>query len=285
MEKIFKAYAKINLSLSVCGKREDGFHNLENIMIPIQLHDSISIEIFKEGKDDYVTCDDINLNREKKNLCSKIIKEARNERNFKEYFFVNIHKNIPMQAGLGGGSSDAATVLLAINDILKLNKTKEEMVKVAIKVGSDVPFFLFKSAAICFDKGQIIKPIKLDKHYYVVLVKPESGLCTKTVFEKGDETGFGDGLINEELVTIYNLGNLEDLNNNIFNALEKPAILLLDEVQKIKELLYKNGAKCVLMSGAGSSVYALVDSLPLAKKITKKCEKIKSYFVELTKTI
>lgn len=282
---IEKAYAKINLSLDVLSKRDDGYHNLESIMIPIELHDSIEISILSNTNDDFVTCDDFNLSIGKYNLCHILLDSARKKWGFKEHFRVHIHKNIFLRAGLGGGSADAAATLRGIIKLLKLKATEEELIELASSIGSDVPWALFNKPAIVKGKGEILEPFTTNgEKYYVLLVKPEEGLSTQKVFSELDSLGYSSINKTNIVKEAYINGNLEDLQKNMYNLLEKPAIKFVPEIETLKTKLKEEGFEVVMMSGAGSTVFGITRSLLLAKKTLKKYEKL-NYNVELTRTL
>lgn len=277
-----KAYAKINLSLDVLSNRDDGYHNLETIMLPLELHDTLDISVLKNSTDDFVTCDDFNLQIGKYNLCHKLIECARKKRGFTEHFRIHIHKNIFLQAGLGGGSADAAATLRGILKLLKINATREELIELASSIGSDVPWAIENKPCVVKYKGEILEPFDFNKKGYVILVKPESGLSTQEIFTKLNEQGYTPNLGINKIKEALENDDIEYLKNNVFNLLETPAISTLPEIQDIKNMLKEDGFDVVLMSGAGSTVFALTRDFILAKKSLNKYEK-KGYQVELTK--
>ena len=183
---IEKAYAKINLSLDIKSKREDGYHNLESIMLPIEVHDTVDISIEKNSKDDHVIIDDFSIKVTKYNLVHKIIDAAREEFGFKEKFAVSIHKNIFLQAGLGGGSADAGAVLRAICKLLKIKPTDEQLIRIGINIGSDVPWAIFNKPTILKSKGEDLEFFEHAAPVYILLVKPKDGLSTQDVFAECD---------------------------------------------------------------------------------------------------
>ena len=278
-----KAYAKINAYLDVVSKRDDGYHDLDMVMLPIDLHDSIQISILPNSHDSYVTCDHIELKEAKYNLINKTIAEMKKRYHLKETFNVVVHKEIPIAAGLGGGSSNAAATIRAIEHILKLKISDEERLDLAKSLGADVPFCLLNKPARVSGIGENVHPIKLKKKYNVIIIKPEEGLSTKTVFNYADslelEHGNGDD-VEKALVN----GDDELLAKSLFNSLEKPAISLVDSIQKVKDMLHKDGFDLVLMSGSGSSVFALTTDLHKAQKMVRKYEK-EGYDVYLTRTL
>jgi 4-diphosphocytidyl-2-C-methyl-D-erythritol kinase len=254
-------------------------------MLPLELHDSVEIHMLpKSVNDDYVTCDDFSLSVSKYNLCHKMIEAAREHFDFKERFIVNIHKNIFIQAGLGGGSADAGAVLRGIVKLLKLHPSREELIDLAVSVGSDVPWALFNKPLLVERKGQKLEEINITKYPFVLLVKPKQGLSTQLVFEKADEMGYDEHADMQEIIKAYNSGDFEILGEKVFNALEKPAINMLSDVQSIKDMMRADGIKCVLMTGAGSCVFGLSNDLRLMKKLEESYTKI-GFQTKLTKIL
>ena len=278
-----KAYAKINAYLDVKSKREDGYHDLDMVMLPLELHDSIQISFLPFSKDSYITCDHVELQETKYNLINLTIAEMKKRYKIKDSFSVVVHKEIPISAGLGGGSSNAAATIRAINQLCKLNLSDEEKINLGKSLGADVPFCLDNVPARVGGIGENLKPFKLKKKYHVIIIKPEQGLSTKKVFEYADtlELDHGNGdLVEEALVN----GDDELLAKSVFNSLEKASINLVNKIQDIKDMFYKDGLKIVLMSGSGSAVFALTDNRALAHKLYKKYEK-DGHDVYLTKTL
>ena len=270
-----KAYAKINLSLNCLDKRDDGYHNLESIVLPISLHDAVEVSINKYEKyDDYITCDKTSIMISKYNSVRKAIAAAREEFGFKERFNIHIHKNIFLQAGLGGSSADAGAVLRAIIKLLKLKPTREQLINIAIKVGSDVPWSVFCKPALLLNKGEVLEEIKHKSKLYVMLIKPVDGCSTPEIFKiadkyenlkKCDINAVKEAYINDDLNT---------LDKIISNSLQEPAIEFLPVIQDIIDDLKSNGLKCVMMSGSGSTVYALSRNKKDFKKLMIKYENL-----------
>ncbi len=277
-----KAFAKINLYLDVISKKEDGYHNLNMIMLPLELHDLIEIECLPYLVDSYVTCDHVDLGETKYNLIHKTIVKLRELYKFRQNFNINVHKEIPIKAGLGGGSSNSAAVLKAFNKILKLNISDEEMVDIAKRLGADVPYCLLNKPAHVEGIGEIVTPIECKKQYSVVIVKPKKGLKTTDVFAMSDKMELEHGNI-DGVVKALKDGDDDLLAQSMFNALEKVSIQMAPEIQEIKNRLHQEGFKMVLMSGSGSATYALTSDKGLAKNVYHKLEK-EGYEVYLTRT-
>ena len=184
IDMIVKAYAKINLALKVKGKNKDGYHDLDMIMLPLELHDSIDISLLPDIYETYVTCDDFSLETGEYNLCSIAVRKMKEKFKINKSFRIHIHKNIPIGAGLGGGSANAAAVIRAIKDLLKLHISEEDELSIAKSIGADVPFCLYNIPSRSEGIGEKLTPIIVKKDYYVLIIKPKRGLSTKEVYSK-----------------------------------------------------------------------------------------------------
>ncbi|MFA5421377.1 MAG: 4-(cytidine 5'-diphospho)-2-C-methyl-D-erythritol kinase [Bacilli bacterium] len=278
-----KAYAKINIALNVLGKDEDGYHQLDMVNLPLELRDSIEIAILPNSLDSFITCDDIEIEDPKNNLISVAIAKAREKYKFRQQFTIHVYKDIPISAGLAGGSANAAAVLNALFLLLKIKPTREEKIELAKSVGADVPFCMFSVPARVRGIGEIIEPIEVKKSYPLLIVKPLKGLSTTTVFNVADGMELKSGNI-ENVIQALADGDDDLLANSIHNALENPSFFLLPEIEKIKRMLIKDGLKIVLMSGSGSSIIALDDDVKKLTKLEKKYAKM-GYDTRLTRTL
>ena len=277
-----KSFAKINISLRVVSKREDGYHELDSLMLPIELHDSIIISTLQNSYDNFVTVDDFSNGLIHYNLASSAINALSKKYGFSDKFRVYIHKVIPMQAGLGGGSSNAAFTMKAVCSMLKLNATDEELMELAAPLGADIPFFIRCLPARAHGIGEILEPLEIKNNYYCLIVKPNSGCSTKQVFAIADKEEYKPVDI-DTVVQALKDGDDDLLAQSIGNSLEDAAISLVPEIAQIKEALKAAGLKIVLMSGSGSSVFALSTDQSLIKKVAKQLED--KYTVEVTKVI
>lgn len=268
-----KAHAKINLYLDVVSRREDGYHNLDMIMLPIELHDSISVSFLPNAKDSYVTCDHVDCGDGKYNSITIMLSELRKKYKFKQNFNIVVHKEIPIRSGLGGGSSNAAAAMKAILSLLKLNPPKEELIDICKRVGADVPFCYYNAPAHVTGIGEGISPIKLAKKYHVVIIKPDEGLSTKTVFEESDKCELSHSSP-DNIIKALESGDEDLLSSSLFNSLEQVSIKLLPEIARIKDMLKEDGFDKILMSGSGSAVFALTSDLHKAQKMSRKYDKM-----------
>ena len=276
-----RSFAKINISLNITKKREDGFHELDSVMLPISLHDSLVISKLN-GPDNFVTVDDFSIRTFSYNLATLSIDKLQSAYHFNDKFRVLIHKVIPIQAGLGGGSSNAAFTMKAVNSMLKLGATDEELINLGKTLGCDIPFFIKCKPARVQGIGEILTPITIKNNYYVLLVKPELGCSTREVYALSDTMDLKVGNI-ENVIKALEEGDDDLLAKNISNALQEPAIELVPVIQSIIDELHQNGLKMVQVTGSGSAVFALSTNKKQLKEVFKKLDD--RYEVELAKVI
>ena len=277
-----KSYAKINIGLDVIESREDGYHNLDMVMVPIQFHDTLLFKEIKNRPDNYVTMDDYSLMVFKYNLAAFAIDALAAKYKFQNKYRIMIHKLIPIKSGMGGGSSNAATTLKAINTMLKLGATDEELMEIAKNIGADVPFFVKCQPVRCRGIGEKMQPINIKNDYYVLIVKPKEGCSTKEVFKLSDNSNRKHVNI-DNIVKALEEGDDDLLAESLDNYLEDAAIQLVPEISIIKNELKEQGLKIVGMSGSGSTVFALSTDRKLLKKVASIMEP--HYFTELTKIL
>ena len=277
-----RSYAKINLCLNITGKREDGFHELDMIMLPISLHDSLIVSKLSKSIDNFVTVDDFSIGSFKYNLATFAIDKLQSVYHFDEKFRILIHKVIPIQAGLGGGSSNAACTMKAVNTLLNLGATEEQLMEYGKELGADIPFFVKCKPARCRGIGEIIDPIEIKNNYYVLLVKPEIGCSTREVYQAADTMDLAVCDMDKVLKALAE-GDDDLLAESIANSLQAPAISLVPTIQGIIDELKDSGLKIVQMTGSGSAVFALSTDKKLLKKVLKKFEN--KYQVELAKVL
>lgn len=279
---LYKSYAKINLSLQNKGKREDGYHELDMINLPLELHDVVEFDYSPLYRETYITCDDVGLLGTHSNICKKAVDAMRKDHPFKEHFTIHIHKEIPFAAGLGGGSSNAAVTLLFLNKFCKLNLPLDELCRIGATVGSDVPYFLTNKPARVRGLGEIVTPISAPISYYCLLIKPEQGLSTSDVYGICDKFEHV-GIDNDKVELGIRNEDEELISKNMGNDLFRPANSLCPEVGSILSSLQLMGFPISGMSGSGSTVFALSRNAKKIKEAALKYEK-KGYEVIVTKT-
>ena len=277
-----RSFAKINISLNITKKREDGFHELDSVMLPISLHDSLVVGKLNSATDNYVTVDDFSIGTFSYNLATFSIEKLQSVYHFNDKFRILIHKVIPIQAGLGGGSSNAAFTMKAVNTMLKLGATDEELIELGKTLGCDIPFFIKCKPARVQGVGEVLTPIIVKNNYYVLLVKPEAGCSTKEVYAISDTMDLKTCNI-ENVIKALEEGDDELLAESISNALQEPAIKNVPVIQTIIDELHSNGLDIVQVTGSGSAVFALSTNKQALKKVLKKLED--RYEVELAKVI
>ena len=280
---VVKSHAKINLSLRVIGKNEEGYHELEMVNLPLELHDVIEVEKDNDSISTYTICDDVALANHRHNLCTKAVEALRNKYHFKDNFLISIHKEIPFAAGLGGGSSNAAAVIKTIAELSKLKAKEEDLVDVGLSIGADVPFFLTNKPAKVTGIGQINEPITVKKQYFCLIVKPEEGLSTKAVYDICDNFE-RENIDTDSVIKALRTGDDELLAASIGNDLFKPASSILPKVGEIVKKLKDRGFPISGMSGGGSACFALSMDLKKLKVALKTFDK-EGYVTRLTKVI
>lgn len=278
-----KAFAKINLFLDVLGKKPDGYHDLDMIMLPLELHDVIEIEYFPYQVDSYIICDRVEESATKYDLIRQTLTAFKKKFNLEENFNITVHKEIPICAGLGGGSSNAAAFLKAFKKILKVKMTPEEELEFTLGLGADVPYCMQNVPAHVEGIGEKVTPIFCKNQFNVIIIKPKLGCLTKKVFEASDNFEMKHGDVNK-VIKALEIGDEDMLAEGMFNSLEEPAISLVPEIATVKNMLKNDGFKCVLMTGSGSCVFALTTDHRLAQSKYYKYNR-KGYEVYLTKTL
>ena len=246
------AYAKINVGLNITGKMENGFHELDSIMVPIDLHDTIKIT--KSNVDSFES--NVDLLWDEHNLIYRAIQLMREHYNLKGGLSVSLTKRIPQEAGLGGGSADAAAVLRLINRLYDLKLSKGELARLGLELGSDVPFCIYQKPARCKGRGEVINVLPPVPNYKVVLIKPSEGVATATAFELADKRNDCHPDM-DKIEEAFVSG--KDLADILGNSLEPGAIELVPAIGTIKQECINRGFSDVVMTGSGSTVVVLCE--------------------------
>ncbi|MEH6938422.1 4-(cytidine 5'-diphospho)-2-C-methyl-D-erythritol kinase [Bacillus sp. JJ664] len=256
MKLMVKAPAKINLSLDVVGKRDDGYHDVKMIMTTIDLADRIELELLQEDKI-IVTSHNRYVPDDQRNLAYQAAVVLKEMFGIKQGAHIFITKNIPVAAGLAGGSSDAAAVLRGLNKLWNLNCSLDELAEIGSKIGSDVSFCVYGGTAIATGRGEKIQHIDTPPPCWVILAKPAQGVSTATVYQKLklDDVKHPDV---DKMVQAISEKKYEDICDSLGNVLESVTLQLHPEVAMIKEQMKRFGADAVLMSGSGPTVFGLV---------------------------
>lgn len=273
---IIKAFAKINLAIDVKKKDENGYHDIDMVTLPITLHDVLEMEQLISRHGIFITSDDPSLICDEGNLAFKALKAMEDNFSFSKGYRIQIYKRIPMNAGLGGGSADAAGIIRAICKLYNMDAHDPKIIKVARSIGSDVPFCLLNKPARVLGTGENIIPLDSKLDYHVIIIKPHKGLSTKDVYEKYDT-------IPEEerehpdisaLIEAIKIGDEQKMSENMKNGLYKPASLLCPVISGILNDFKKMGFPLYSMTGSGNACFALSKDL-------EQIEKAKNYFASL----
>lgn len=280
-----KAYAKINLGLNIINRDEqDRYHNLDMVVVPIGLHDRIEIELLPNGFDTLITSDDHELPTDETNIATRAERVLRDHCHYTQKLRIHIHKSIPIGAGLGGGSADGASVLLALNKLLKLKLSIDELCEIGAQVGSDIPFCIHNISSRVQGKGNILTPIKMKRKYKVLLLFPKKGLSTKDVYLKYDEVGSNSYADISSIIEGLEKDNLDLVIKSMANQLVNAAVNLYPGLTTIKREMMEAGLTNVMMTGSGSALFSLSNDAKLLKKAALSLEQ-KGYQVFLTETM
>ncbi|GAA0609026.1 4-(cytidine 5'-diphospho)-2-C-methyl-D-erythritol kinase [Virgibacillus siamensis] len=260
-----RAPAKINLSLDVLGKRDDGFHEVEMVMTSIDLADRIEL-MSSDDNVIHVAADNQYVPNDERNLAYKAALAFKNKYQINKGIRIKITKNIPVSAGLGGGSSDAAAVLRGLNKLWSVGADKRELALIGSSIGSDVPFCVYGTTAIGTGHGEKIQELPAPPPFLVILAKPNIGISTRNIFPKVIMEEITHPDINEVMTALWEK-DFSRLAAAAGNALESVTFSLFPSVGLIKEKMLKAGADGVLMSGSGPTMVGLVQHYSKAKRI------------------
>jgi len=259
--------AKINLRLEILKKREDGYHELRTVLQKINLHDLLHFSLKKE-KGLSITTDHPNLPVGKRNLVYQAVQSILKKSDYQGGVLVKIEKRIPLGAGLGGGSSNAANALKAMNQLLKINLPKRELMRMGLEIGADVPFFFFNGAAIASGIGEQLKKIELPELWYV-LIYPNFEVSTRWVYQN---------FLLTKRQFHFNLHKLlrtpQEISRILWNDLEEVVLREYPQIGVMKKMLYAAGALGTLMTGSGPTVFGVFSEEGGASEAYKKIKKM-----------
>lgn len=252
-----KAYAKINLTLDITGKRADGYHNIESIIQSISLCDTLDIRENSSGKI-HVTSNTSYLSDDENNTAYKAAKVFYEHTGGKIHgISIDIEKKIPSRAGMGGGSSDAAAVLWAMNEIYRTNLSMSELFHLGTKIGADVPFCLAGGTCYCSGIGEKITRIDGMPHCFLLICKPSAGVSTPRAYALVDKLLYSSPTATPKMANALRSGQIENVAAALSNRFDE--VLFLPQVQNIKKIMRANGALNAMMTGSGSAVYGIFE--------------------------
>ena len=270
---------KVNLILNILGKRADGFHELETVMQPVNVCDEMTFE--RSGASLQLTCNNPELPCDAKNLVHRAATAFFAAVNITDGVRIHLQKNLPLAGGIGGGSANAAVTFTALNELFSSPLSLGKLHELAATLGSDVPFFLYDKPALATGRGEKVRtlenfPALKGKAFF--LVHPGFGISTPWSYQNlarfpKDQNGTAGRA--EKLVTALRTDNWDAIRADLYNSLEAPAFDKFPILQLYKEFLCENGALVSLMSGSGSTTFAIMENLAAAEQLA---EKFKSQF-------
>ena len=268
---VFFPYCKINLGLHILNKREDGFHNLETVFYPVALKDALEIIPSPINSEIEFTSSGLTIDgNTDDNICVKAYHLLKKDFPQLSNIKMHLHKAIPMGAGLGGGSADAAFTLQLLNKKFQLNLSTPKLLNYAALLGSDCPFFIINKPCFAKGRGEILEEINLDlSTYKIVLINPGIHINTGWAFSQ-----LTPALPQKSVATII-LQPIKSWKNELKNDFEKPVFEKYPVIKEIKETLYAQGAIYAAMSGSGSTVYGIFEKEITLPRFTKE-----NYFVK-----
>ena len=257
MEYTVLAPAKINLGLEILGKNNYGYHNVEMVMQTVSLYDEVTVSVKNNGGINVICDKNINCAPTRNTAYRCATEFFRYTKIKNPGITIKIAKNIPMEAGLAGGSTDGAGTLIALNKIFNANLSTNELMNLGGKIGADIPFCIMKGTAIATGIGTDLVKISTLQDYSVVIVKPDFSISTKEAYEKSDSLDIKNHVKFDKLLNALNEGNIEKICENLFNRFE--SVISQNEIFHIKNKFINFGAKGALMSGSGSSVFGIFE--------------------------
>ncbi|EGQ2723415.1 4-(cytidine 5'-diphospho)-2-C-methyl-D-erythritol kinase [Staphylococcus pseudintermedius] len=259
------APAKINLTLDTLYKRDDGYHEVEMIMTTIDLSDRLSFEKRNDSRI-VLKVDETFIPSDDRNLAYRAALLMRETYQIKQGVTITLEKNIPVAAGLAGGSSDAAATMRGMNRLFELNRSLDELSELSAAIGSDVPFCVYGTTALCKGRGEILEILPKTPSAWVIVAKPQAGLSTPEIYG-GLDLSQPFPVHTEQCLKAIEENDYDALCKSLSNRLEPVSMQLQPEIAKIKTNMLNNGADGALMSGSGPTVYGFAQRERQARHI------------------
>jgi len=284
MDRLYtKAMGKINLTLDVINKRADGYHNLKMVMQTVELHDVLELKKLENGIT--VLCENSLVPTNDSNIAFKAANALCEYTDRKLNVAIHIEKNIPVSAGMAGGSSDAAAVLKGMNELFGLNLKKDELLKIGKTIGADVPYCLCGGTMLAEGIGDILTPLDPLNGVNIVLVKPRIEVSTAWVFKNFKESDVLERPDTDALINALKKNDLRTIGSKLSNVLESVTVRANPVIDEIKSKLLDCGAIGSLMSGSGPTVFGIFEDYSSAQKAFNKMSDMIQLDCYLTKTI
>lgn len=272
-----KAYAKINLGLDVLRRRPDGYHEVKMIMQTVGIYDVLTFrkrESAGNFPDISISLDKEELPGDKNNLIYKAAELVMETYNIKKGVDITLNKNIPIAAGMAGGSTDAAAVFHGLKELFGLSMSLEDMKLMGVKVGADVPYCMIGGTALSEGIGEILTPLKAPPKAFLLIAKPDIHVSTKFVYENlhADTLSFHPDI--DGMVRALQEGDLKGITDRMGNVLETVTVREYPVIEEIKEEMKKGGAQNALMSGSGPTVFGIYKEKEAARRSGAKIEEL-----------
>lgn len=265
-----RAYGKINLTLDVLGRREDGYHLLDSVMQTVSIWDELEIQHSHEPGV-HLQCNRESLPTDSKNTAFRAAKFFLEETGLqKEGVYVFIRKFIPSRSGMGGGSADAAAVLRGLNEMYGTNLTEERLMSIGARVGADVPFCVAGGAARCTGIGADVEPVAYMPDCWLVVCKPPTGMSTPRAYALLDQYPLSSTQATPRMLEALAAGNLRRIARCLANRFDET--IRLAPVRVLKRTMLESGALGAMMTGSGSGVYGIFESEQLARSAMRQLE-------------
>ena len=272
-----KANAKINLSLDVLRRRENGYHDVELIFNEISLSDTVTVSL-RDDKKIVLTCDDLTLPTDERNIAYRSAELFFRESKTNYGADIDIKKRIPHGAGLAGGSADAAAVLKALNSLTGNPFSQEKLMEIGVSLGADVPFCIMGGSALAEGIGEILTPLPKLEGITYVLAKPKESISTKWVYENLNLNERPENLCVQAVAEGIRRGDLEMIFKNAGNIMESVTAQKVPVINDIKRCFIENGAEISLMSGSGTTTFGVFKD---AEKAEKAAQEVRKYTDEV----
>ena len=269
-----KAYAKVNLGLDIVGRRDDGYHLVKMIMQSLDIYDTLTFDVQESGIDiSLAGKGGRSLSLGEDNLIYKAARCIMEKAGFSKGIRIVLDKNIPIAAGMAGGSSDCAATLKGVNELLSAGLTEEELMKIGVRLGADVPYCVEGGTVLAEGIGKKLTPLSELPEYVLAVAKPERGVSTGNIYKSLDE--IFDTITHpdvDSMIDIINTSHGKGLSGYLGNVLEYVTIPLCPEVDEIKKLFRESGCEGTLMTGSGPTVFAFYEN---ADKASRAIEKVR----------
>jgi 4-diphosphocytidyl-2-C-methyl-D-erythritol kinase len=264
---VVRAPAKVNLFLEIIAKRSDGYHEIATLMAAVNLYDTLAFTEVPPAET-RLECDDPALSTGPENLVKRAVDLLRRRTGRQDGLRIRLRKRIPIAAGLGGGSSDAAATLRGLNEVWKLGLAQRELMALGAELGSDVPFFLSGPVGWCTGRGEQVAPLSTPASFWVVLVNPAFGLSTAEVYSRVKVPECPQK--GKEIRQALSEGRIDEVGERLHNRLQAIAEDINPAVKDLRERLERLGPAGQLVSGSGPSVFALCRNRPEARRIARE---------------